>query len=234
MALDAQKRDLLTLGDGKESPRWRLRCGRKMRWWHAAGLPEPPGSHGRRYPGIHRGVSLDRPAAIADQNARRCSRRPTGGRPGDRRASRRDLTAHRFLVVIATSCIRLLRLPAESAQYGLITYTERLAEAGLEPLVSSVGDSYDNALAETVIGLFTTEVIRRLGAWRSLEAIEFATLALGFLLKAAALPPGLLRCCSQGVNWLNHRRLLQPIGSVPPAEAEATFYNALENKPIAA
>ncbi len=72
------------------------------------------------------------------------------------------------------------------AQYVSITYTERLGEAGIAPSVSSVGDSFDNALAETVIGLFKTEVIRRRGPWRSLEAVEFATLALGLLLKAAA------------------------------------------------
>jgi hypothetical protein len=71
-------------------------------------------------------------------------------------------------------------------QYVSITYTRRLADAGIEPSVGSVGDSFDNALAETVIGLFKTEVIRRLGPWRSLEAVEWATLALGLLLKAAA------------------------------------------------
>jgi putative transposase len=76
-------------------------------------------------------------------------------------------------------------------QYVSIKYTERLAEAGIEPSVGSVGDSYDNALAETVIGLFKTEVIRRCGPWRSLEAIEWATL--------------------EWVHWFNHRRLLEPI-----------------------
>jgi putative transposase len=99
-------------------------------------------------------------------------------------------------------------------QYVSITYTERLAEAGIAPSVGSVGDSYDNALAETVIGLFKTEVIRRLGPWRSLEAVEFAALAW--------------------VDRFNHRRLLEPIGFVPPAEAEAAFYNALESEPMAA
>jgi putative transposase len=99
-------------------------------------------------------------------------------------------------------------------QYVSITYTERLAEAGIAPPVGSVGDSYDNALAETVIGLFKTEVIRRLGPWRSLEAVEFAALAW--------------------VDRFNHRRLLEPIGFVPPAEAEAAFYNALESEPMAA
>ncbi len=106
------------------------------------------------------------------------------------------------------------RRPAEGAglvhhsdrgsQYVSIRYTERLAEAGIEPSVGSVGDSYDNALAETVIGLFKTEVIRRRGPWRSLEAVEFATL--------------------EWVDWFNNRRLLEPIGNIPPAEAEARFY----------
>lgn len=82
-------------------------------------------------------------------------------------------------------------------------YTERLADAGIEPSVGSRGDSYDNALAESVIGLFKAEVIRRKGPWRTLEAVEFATLTW--------------------VDWFNHRRLLEPIGSVPPAEYEARY-----------
>lgn len=88
-----------------------------------------------------------------------------------------------------------------------------MAEAGIAPSVGSVGDSYDNALAETVIGLFKTEVIQRLGPWRSLEAVEFATL--------------------KRVDGFNHRRLLKPIGFVPPAEAEAAFYATLQNEPLA-
>jgi len=84
------------------------------------------------------------------------------------------------------------------SQYVSIRYTERLAEAGIEPSVGSVGDSYDNALAETVIGLLKTEVIHRRGPWRSLEAVEFAR--------------------------FNNSRLLEPIGNIPPAEAEARFY----------
>ena len=92
-----------------------------------------------------------------------------------------------------------------------IKYTERLAEAGIEPSVGSVGDSYDNALAETVIGLFKTEVIHRRGPWRSLQAVEFATL--------------------EWVDWFNKRRLLEPIGNVSPAEAEARFY--AENEGLA-
>ncbi|WP_246519962.1 IS3 family transposase, partial [Ancylobacter lacus] len=87
------------------------------------------------------------------------------------------------------------------SQYLSIRYTERLAEAGIEPSVGSVGDSYDNALAETINGLFKAEVIHRRGPWRSLEAVEYATL--------------------EWVDWFNNRRLLEPIGNIPPAEAEA-------------
>lgn len=83
-------------------------------------------------------------------------------------------------------------------------YTERLVEAGIAPSVGSRGDSYDNAMAESVIGLFKTEVIERRGPWRTLEAVEFATLAW--------------------VDWWNTRRLLEPIGYVPPAEYEAAYY----------
>jgi putative transposase len=95
------------------------------------------------------------------------------------------------------------------SQYVSLRYTERLAAAGIEPSVGSVGDSYDNALAETVIGLFKTEVIRRRGPWRNAEAVEFATL--------------------EWVDWFNHRRLLEPIGNIPPAEAEARYYEQLND-----
>ena len=95
------------------------------------------------------------------------------------------------------------------SQYVAIKYTERLTEAGVEPSVGSVGDSYDNALAETVNGLYKTEVIRRRGPWRSLEAVEFATL--------------------EWVDWFNYRRLLEPIGNIPPAEAEARYYAQAEH-----
>jgi transposase InsO family protein len=90
------------------------------------------------------------------------------------------------------------------SQYLSMRYSERLADAGIEPSVGSRGDSYDNALAESVIGLFKAEVIRRKGPWRTLEAVEFATLTW--------------------VDWFNHRRLLEPIGYVPPAEYEARYY----------
>jgi transposase InsO family protein len=108
----------------------------------------------------------------------------------------------------------VLRRPLESAQYVSIKYTERLVEAGIEPSVGSVGDSYDNALAETVIGLYKTEVIRRRGPWRSLEAVEFATL--------------------EWVDWFNTRRLLESIGNMPPAEAEARYYAEFEEIAVAA
>ena len=89
-------------------------------------------------------------------------------------------------------------------QYLSMRYTDRLADAGIAPSVGSQGDAYDNALAESVIGLFKPEVIRRKGPWRSLEAVEFATLAW--------------------VDWFNMRRLLGPIGDIPPAEYEAHYY----------
>ena len=100
------------------------------------------------------------------------------------------------------------------SQYLSIKYSERLAEAGIEPSVGSVGDSYDNALAETINGLFKAEVIHRRGPWRSFDAVEYATL--------------------EWVDWFNNRRLLEPIGNIPPAEAEANFYAALERSDMAA
>jgi len=100
------------------------------------------------------------------------------------------------------------------SQYVSIRYTERLAEAGIEPSVGSVGDSYDNALAETINGLYKAEVIHRRGPWRSFEAVEFATL--------------------EWVDWFNNRRLLEPIGNIPPAEAEDAYYAALTQQDMAA
>lgn len=93
-------------------------------------------------------------------------------------------------------------------QYLSIRYTDRLAEVGIEPSVGSVGDSYDNALAETIIGLYKTEVIRHRGPWRGLEQIEFATL--------------------EWVDWFNNRRLLKPIGDIPPVEFEQQYYHQQE------
>jgi transposase InsO family protein len=91
-------------------------------------------------------------------------------------------------------------------QYLSIRYTERLAEAGIERSVGSVGDSYDNALAESVIGLFKTEVINRRGPWRNIDAVEFAVLAW--------------------VDWFNNRRLLEPLDYVPPVEYVEAYYRA--------
>ena len=91
----------------------------------------------------------------------------------------------------------MLRPPIESAQYLSIRYTNRLAEAGISPSVGSVGDSYDNALAESVIGLYKTELIRQRGPWEDRDQVEYATL--------------------EYVDWFNHRRLLEPIGHIPPA-----------------
>ncbi|WP_202988234.1 IS3 family transposase [Sphingopyxis terrae] len=100
------------------------------------------------------------------------------------------------------------------SQYVSIKYTERLAEAGIEPSVGSVGDSYDNALAETINGLYKAEVIHRRGPWRSFEAVEYATL--------------------EWVDWFNNRRLLEPIGNIPPAEAEERYYAMLDDVSMAA
>ncbi len=90
------------------------------------------------------------------------------------------------------------------SQYLALRYTERLADAGIEPSVGSVGDSYDNALAETIIGLFKVEIIHRRSSWKTVDAVEWETL--------------------RWVDWFNHRRLLGPIGYIPPAEAERAFH----------
>lgn len=108
----------------------------------------------------------------------------------------------------------LVHHSGRGSQYLSIRYTECLAEAGIEPSVGSVGDSYDNALAETINGLFTAELIHRRGPWRSLEAVAFATL--------------------ERVDWFNERRILEPIGNIPPAKAEAAYYAALRSEHMAA
>lgn len=137
------------------------------------------------------------------------------------RASR---TAHASFVLDALEQALHDRRPVEGnglihhsdrgSQYVSIKYTERLAEAGIEPSVGSVGDSYDNALAETINGLYKAEVIHRRGPWRSFEAVEYATL--------------------EWVDWFNHRRILEPIGNIPPAEAEERHYAMLEEPDMAA
>ena len=99
-------------------------------------------------------------------------------------------------------------------QYLSIRYTERLGEAGIEPSVGSRGDSYDNALAESVIGLYKTEVIRRRGPWRGLDDVEYATL--------------------EWVHWFNNERLLEPLGYLPPSEHEQNYYQEQKLSPLAA
>lgn len=99
-------------------------------------------------------------------------------------------------------------------QYLSIRYTERLAEAGIEPSVGSRGDSYDNAMAESVIGLYKNEIIYRRGPWRSLEAVELQTL--------------------EWVDWFNHRRILEPIGNIPPVEFEQAYYRLHETPAMGA
>ncbi len=100
------------------------------------------------------------------------------------------------------------------SQYLSIRYTERLAEANIDASVGSIGDSYDNALAETINGLYKTEVIRHRGPWRNIDEVEFATL--------------------EWVDWFNNRRLLEPIGNIPPAEFEMAYYRQLEGSADAA
>ena len=100
------------------------------------------------------------------------------------------------------------------SQYLSIRYTERLREAGIEPSVGSVGDPYDNALAESVIGLYKTEVITQRGPWHNLRDVEFATL--------------------EWVNWFNNSRLLGAIGNIPPAELEEKYYNLQETPAVVA
>ena len=99
-------------------------------------------------------------------------------------------------------------------QYVAIRYAQRLNDVGIDPCVGSVGDSYDNALAETINGLYKTEVIRHQGPWRSIEAVEFATL--------------------EWVDWYNNRRLMESIGNVPPAELGTGYYDEIAGSAIAA
>ena len=96
------------------------------------------------------------------------------------------------------------------SQYVSIRYSERLAEAGIEPSVGSKGDSYDNALAETINGLYKAELNHRRAPWKTKEAVELATL--------------------EWVSWFNNHRLLEPVGHIPPAEAEANYYRQLASQ----
>ena len=109
---------------------------------------------------------------------------------------------------------RLVHHSDQGSQYLSIRYTERLDDAGIKPSVGSVGDAYDNAMAESVIGLYKTEVIKKRGTWKHRQSVEFATLAW--------------------VNWFNNRRLLEPIGNIPPAELEQMYYQDKESKTMVA
>ena len=110
-------------------------------------------------------------------------------------------------VIGAMSPVHILLQPGQLAFI-------RLAEAGVESSVGSNGDSYDNALAETINGLYKTEIIHRRGPWRTVDEVEYATL--------------------EWVDWFNHRRLLEPIGNIPPAELEMAYYRQLEESAMAA
>jgi transposase InsO family protein len=103
-----------------------------------------------------------------------------------------------------TSTIKVLRRPVESARYTSIRFTDHLDVEQIAPSIGSVGDAYDNAMAESIIDLFKTEVIRCQGPWRNRDAVEMATL--------------------EWVEWYNNRRLFEALGDIPPAEAESAYY----------
>ena len=132
------------------------------------------------------------------------ARRPDTASPDQRRPSTNTYTPSNKAV---------LQRPLEPGQYLSIRYTNRLTEAGIEPSVGSVGDSYDNALAESVIGLYKTELIHKRAPWKDLDQVEYATL--------------------EYVDWFNHRRLLEPIGDIPPAEKEANYHQQQERVQLA-
>jgi putative transposase len=108
----------------------------------------------------------------------------------------------------------LIHQSDRGSQYVSIKYTKRLADAGIEPSVGSVGDAYDNALAETINGLYKTEVIRRRSSWKTIDDVELQTL--------------------NWVDWFNHGRLFEPIGNIPPAEAEDNYYAMMDSFKMAA
>lgn len=161
-------------------------------------------------PAIAAASSLVCPRAIAFQNGHRSARCNTGGRPGEFNFARRARLDFLFLVVINTSYQDVLQRSVEFTQYASIRYTERLVEAGIGPSVGSKGDSYDNALAETINGLYKAELIHRRAPWRTKESVELATL--------------------QWVSWFNNHRLMEPLGYIPPAEAEANYYRQLASQ----
>jgi putative transposase len=132
------------------------------------------------------------------------SRRIVGWRVSSSLRTDLALDALEQAIYSRSDTVGLIHHSDRGGQYLSIRYTERLAEAGMERSVGSMGDSYDNALAESVIGLFKTEVIRRRGPWRGVEEVEFATL--------------------EWVSWYNGQRLLEPIGYLPPIEFEEQYH----------
>jgi putative transposase len=107
----------------------------------------------------------------------------------------------------------VLQRPPEPAQYTSLAFSERLAVAGIQPSVGSVGSSYDNALAETINGLYKTELIKKQGPWRTVDHVEVAT--------------------AEWVDWFNHRRLYEYCGDLPPAEMEDAHYAQIKAQPLA-
>jgi hypothetical protein len=158
--------------------------------------------------------SLVTPRAICTQNARSRSRR-TGGRPGDRITARPVNAAAQpgGRPIESTSIIEVLRRPVEPGQYTAIHFGETLSLSGLRPSIGTVGDAYDNALAETTIGLYKNECIRadspfRRGPLRNLADVELIT--------------------ADYVAWFNQQRLMHRLGRIPPAEAETEYYDQLD------
>ncbi len=124
------------------------------------------------------------------------------------------LTALEQAVFARQNTGHLVHHSDQGSQYHSIRYTERLADAGIEPWVGSVGDAYDNAMAESVIGLYKTEVINKQSPWKHRQAVEFATLAW--------------------VDWFNNRRLLEPIGNIPPIDLEQIYYQDKQSQVMVA
>ncbi len=144
------------------------------------------------------------PVAISSQNSRSSSQRCDGA-PGEFIGDRPvNSFLHPVGLPINSLLIEVLRPPIESSQYLSIRYTQWLAECSVVNLVGSRGDSYDNTLAETMNGLYKTELVRNKGPWRGLDDLELATL--------------------EWVDWFNHRRLFGELGHIPPAEFEDLHY----------
>jgi transposase InsO family protein len=136
-----------------------------------------------------------------------------------RRKTRRRFSAEEKVRIVLEGLRGEESIATLCRREGIVTnlfyrWSKEFLEAGIEPSVGSVGDSYDNALAETIIGLYKTELIRRNGPWRNLEDVEFATL--------------------EWVDWFNNRRLFGPLGNIPPAEFEALYNGSQENPAMVA